>query len=165
MAQTTADPVYGTVADNRLPAGLDVIRSLPDVLMIPELVFGGLVWILVAATNVIEPNPQGWVMFVSLFCFVGTFTFFILFCANCHKNSSTWGGLDCFYHGIAALFYLSAAVVLAYSTVQVGNQLLPLLGPVFKAYQEEVAATVFAFVATLLYVIHTILSVIRWKSL
>lgn len=53
-------------------------------------VFGGLVWILVASTHVIPPNPLGWVMFVSVFCFVMTFLWMIIFTAGCHKNSASW---------------------------------------------------------------------------
>lgn len=53
-------------------------------------VFGGLVWILVASTHVAPPNPLGWVMFVSVFCFVMTFLWMIIFAAGGHKNSSHW---------------------------------------------------------------------------
>lgn len=53
-------------------------------------VFGGLVWILVASNHVAPPNPLGWVMFVSVFCFVMTFLWMIIFMAGCHKNSSGW---------------------------------------------------------------------------
>lgn len=53
-------------------------------------VFGGLVWILVASTHVDPPNPLGWVMFVSIFCFVMTFLWMIIFISGCHKNSSGW---------------------------------------------------------------------------
>lgn len=53
-------------------------------------VFGGLVWILVASTHVIPANPLGWVMFVSIFCFVTTFLWMIMFAAGVHKDSSGW---------------------------------------------------------------------------
>lgn len=53
-------------------------------------VFGGLVWILVASTHVDPPNPLGWVMFVSVFCFVMTFLWLIIFVSGCHKNGSGW---------------------------------------------------------------------------
>lgn len=56
----------------------------------PLQVFGGLVWILVASTHVAPPNPLGWVMFVSVFCFVMTFLWMIIFAAGGHKNSSHW---------------------------------------------------------------------------
>ncbi|KAM3833951.1 myelin and lymphocyte protein-like [Diretmus argenteus] len=124
----------------------------------PSLVFGGLVWILVASTHVDPANPLGWVMFVSVFCFVMTFLWMIIFAAGGHKSSSGWAAADFAYHGLAAFFYLSAAVDLAYITLRKKTE------PNFKNYQIDIAAVVFAYVATLLYFIHVILSSIRWKN-
>ncbi|KAF4102149.1 hypothetical protein G5714_016949 [Onychostoma macrolepis] len=115
-----------------LPSGLRICSTVPDILYLPELVFGGLVWILVASTHVTTPNPQGWVMFVSVFCFVMTFLWLVIFACGGHKNSSAWATADFIYHLIAVVFYLSASV--------------------------------FSYVATLLYFIHCILSAVRWKS-
>lgn len=53
-------------------------------------VFGGLVWILVASNHIVPENPMAWVMFVSVFCFVMTFLWMIIFGAGCHRNSSSW---------------------------------------------------------------------------
>ncbi|MED6242718.1 hypothetical protein ATANTOWER_008853 [Ataeniobius toweri] len=150
MAATTAQS--GT-----LPSGMGICTTVPDILYLPELVFGGLVWILVASNHVQPQNPLGWVMFVSVFCFVMTFLWMILFAAGCHKNSSGWAAADFVYHGLAVLFYLSAGVDLAFITLLFKET----LGLQF--YQINVAAVVFAFVATLLYFIHAILSAIRWK--
>ncbi|XP_072356685.1 myelin and lymphocyte protein-like [Scyliorhinus torazame] len=86
-----------------IPSGLNVLMSFPEVLMIGEFVFGGLVWILVASSKIPNPDLQGWLMFVSVFCFIIT----TLLCT---------------------LYML------------------------------------FAFVATLLYAIHAIFSILRWKS-
>lgn len=49
-------------------------------------VCGGLVWILVASTHVQPNNPLGWVMFVSVFCFLTTFLLLITFACGMHKN-------------------------------------------------------------------------------
>ncbi|XP_077095535.1 zgc:101772 [Siphateles boraxobius] len=147
-----------------LPSGLRICTTAPDILYLPELVFGGLVWILVASTHVTEENPQGWVMFVSVFCFVMTFLWFIIFACGGHKNSSAWATADFIYHLIAVMFYLSASVILAYVTI--GMRLLTQqisLYP-FKYYQIDIAAVVFSYIATLLYFIHCILSAMRWKS-
>ncbi|KAL7824306.1 hypothetical protein AOLI_G00329830 [Acnodon oligacanthus] len=46
----------------RLPSGLSICCSIPDMLYLPELVFGGLVWILVACTYIDPYNPQAYVM-------------------------------------------------------------------------------------------------------
>ncbi|RXM29141.1 Myelin and lymphocyte protein, partial [Acipenser ruthenus] len=108
---------------------------------IAAVVFGGLVWILVASTNVYMDNPQGWVMFVSVFCFVFTFLWLLLFIIGMNQNSSMWATLDVAYHALAAFFYLSASVALAYVTsvlgqVNLGDETL------FKYYQEDIAAVV-----------------------
>uniref|UniRef100_A0A8C1G290 Mal, T cell differentiation protein b n=1 Tax=Cyprinus carpio TaxID=7962 RepID=A0A8C1G290_CYPCA len=142
-----------------LPSGLRVCTTVPDILYLPELVFGLLVWILVASTLVSPPNPQGWVMFVSIFCFVMTFVWLIIFACGGHKNSSAWATADFIYHLIAVVFYLSASVILAYITTIFKNSVL-----VDQYYKIDIAAVVFSFVTTLLYFIHCILSAVRWKS-
>lgn len=53
-------------------------------------IFGGLVWILVACTLVVPENPQGWVMFVSVFCFVMTFIWMVVFACSGHHNKASW---------------------------------------------------------------------------
>ncbi|XP_026164360.1 myelin and lymphocyte protein-like [Mastacembelus armatus] len=152
MAATTAQPM------GSLPSGLGICTTFPDIFYLPELVFGGLVWILVASTLVDPPNPLGWVMFVSVFCFVMTFLWMIIFTAGGHKNGAGWAAADAAYHGLAAFFYLSAGVVLAYITLGKKRQ------DPLKIYQIDIAAVVFAFLAMFFYFIHTILSAIRWKS-
>ncbi|XP_078129547.1 myelin and lymphocyte protein-like isoform X2 [Sander vitreus] len=151
MAETTAQPM------GSLPSRLGICTTAPDIFYLPELVFGGLVWILVASTHVDPPNPLGWVMFVSVFCFVMTFLWLVIFASGAHQNSSGWAAADFAYHGLAVLFYLSAGVDLAYITLMKKSGEL-------RIYQIDIAAVVFAFLATLLYFIHTILSSIRWKN-
>uniref|UniRef100_UPI00398EA4B9 mal, T cell differentiation protein b n=1 Tax=Pristiophorus japonicus TaxID=55135 RepID=UPI00398EA4B9 len=141
-----------------IPSGGKVCTSFPEILMIFEFVFGGLVWILVASTRVLFPADQGWVMFVSVFCFVITTLLLILYMAGVQKSSSAWTAVDVFYHFIAAVFYLSVAVLEASDT-----RFLFILS-IAKNYKINIAATVFAFLATLVYTIHAILSILRWKS-
>ncbi|XP_035178349.1 myelin and lymphocyte protein isoform X2 [Oxyura jamaicensis] len=125
-------------------------------------VFGGLVWILIAASKVPDPMVQGWVMFVSVFCFVMTATLLFLYMCGAHGGSSSWVTLDVICQVTAALFYLSAAVLEAYFTYAIRGFFA---APERRSiYQENIAAVVFAFIATLLYVIHKIYSLRRWKS-
>ncbi|XP_058507900.1 myelin and lymphocyte protein-like [Solea solea] len=140
-----------------LPSGGGICTTVPDIFYLPELVFGGLVWILVASIHVEPQNPLGWVMFVSVFCFVMTFLWLIIFMAGCHRNSSRWAAADFAYHGLAAFFYLSAGVILAYITIVIKSTGL------VKIYRTYISAVVFAFLATLLYFLHAIFSAIRWK--
>ncbi|XP_048047083.1 mal, T cell differentiation protein b [Megalobrama amblycephala] len=146
-----------------LPSGFRICTTAPDILYLPELVFGGLVWILVASTLITPNNPQGWVMFVSVFCFVMTFLWLIFFACGVHKNSSAWATADFIYHLIAVTFYLSASVILANVTIGMKTLTAANIYP-FKYYQIDIAAVVFSFIATLLYFIHCILSAARWKS-
>ncbi|XP_013916277.1 PREDICTED: myelin and lymphocyte protein [Thamnophis sirtalis] len=142
-----------------LPSGASVLASFPDILVIPEFVFGGLVWILVASTKVYVHMSQGWVMFVSVFCFVISTLLFLLYLCGAHGGKSAWVALDAFYQVIASLFYLSAAVLQAYTTIEIKF----FVGE-FKAYQIDIAAVVFAFAVTLTYVIHMVFSLLRWKA-
>ncbi|KAG7492900.1 mal, T cell differentiation protein b isoform X1 [Megalops cyprinoides] len=151
MASTTAQHM------GNLPSGIGICTTIPDIFYIPELVFGGLVWTLVASTLVIPSNPLGWVMFVSIFCFVMTFLWMMIFACGGHRNSSGWAAADFAYHGLAAFFYLSSSVALASVT-------LDKRGGDLRIYRIDISAVVFSYVATLLYFIHTILSAIRWKS-
>uniref|UniRef100_A0A8C6W5W1 Myelin and lymphocyte protein n=1 Tax=Nannospalax galili TaxID=1026970 RepID=A0A8C6W5W1_NANGA len=65
---------------------------------------------------------------------------------------------DATYHCVAALFYLSASVLEALATIMMYE------GFTYKHYHENISAVVFAYVATLLYVVHAVFSLIRWKS-
>ncbi|XP_040207041.1 myelin and lymphocyte protein-like [Rana temporaria] len=156
MASTTSPPVYGDISP--LPTGLKTFTTFPDLLMVLEWVFGGLVWILVASTTIPYGLPllQGWVMFVSIFCFVFTSMLIILYCIGAHGGKSSWTTIDAFYHFIAAIFYLSASVLQAYATIGSNGA--------GKIYQENIAAVVFAFIATALYVVHAVASLFRWKK-
>ncbi|XP_061693822.1 myelin and lymphocyte protein-like [Syngnathoides biaculeatus] len=139
-----------------LPSGLAICVTLPDMFYLPELVTGGLVWILVASAHAQPPNPLGWVMFVSVFCFVTTLLWALVFAAGGHRNGPAWAAADFAYHALAALFYLSAGVSLAFIT-------FVLKSADFRIYQIDIAAVVFAFAASLLYFIHAVLSSLRWK--
>ncbi|XP_071280310.1 myelin and lymphocyte protein isoform X2 [Agelaius tricolor] len=149
-----------STSTSTLPSGLAVLTTFPDVLFIPEIIFGGLVWILVASSKVLEPMLQGWVMFVSVFCFVMSISLLCLYICGAHRGgSSCWVTLDAICHSTAALFYLSAAVLEAFMTYVLGISMY-----LSQEYRENIAAVVFAFVATLLYVIHNVFSLLRWKS-
>ncbi|XP_018550818.1 myelin and lymphocyte protein [Lates calcarifer] len=155
MASTTSGDV--------LPTGGRIFATVPDVFFIPEFVFGGLVWILVASTRVFMDNPLGWVMFVSVFCFVLTTLWFFIFLCGANQ-SSVWPTLDVAYHFVAVVFYLSASVDLAYITIVIGSTVNVLsTGELLKIYRLDIAAVVMSYVATLLYFIHAIFSAIRWK--
>lgn len=64
-------------------------------------VCGGLVWILVASAKIQPVNPLGWVMFVSVFCFVMTTLWFFIFICGANQ-SSIWPGLVSRFHHTAS---------------------------------------------------------------
>ncbi|XP_024153561.1 myelin and lymphocyte protein [Oryzias melastigma] len=154
MASTTSSDV--------LPKGGKIFTTFPDVLFLPEFVIGGLVWILVASTHVYLPNPLGWVMFVSVFCFVGTTLWFFIFACG-GNQSSFWPSMDVAFHFVSTVFYLSASVILAFVTYTFGQSIGTLFSVEPKVYRLCISAVVMSHVATLLYFIHTIFSAIRWK--
>ncbi|XP_040285565.1 myelin and lymphocyte protein [Bufo bufo] len=157
MATTNAQPVYGDVSP--LPSGLKTVTTFPDFLMLLEFVFGGLVWILVASSTLSSGSLlQGWVMFVSVTLFVCTTILLILSLVGAHGGRSTWTTLDAFYHYAASLMYLSASVIQAVATIVAKNEVFTT-----RFYQENIAAVVFSFLVTLVYVIHAVASLIRWK--
>ncbi|KAJ8371764.1 hypothetical protein AAFF_G00302340 [Aldrovandia affinis] len=156
MASTTAQHM------GNLPSGMGICTTIPDIFYIPELVFGGLTWALVASTLVLPHNPQGWVMFVSVFCFTMTFLWMIIFACGGHRNSGGWAAADFAYHGIATMFYLSSSVSLALVTISLKSVASTSEG--LRIYRIDISAVVFSYLATLLYFIHTIFSAIRWKS-
>ncbi|POI35049.1 hypothetical protein CIB84_001199 [Bambusicola thoracicus] len=117
-----------------LPSGLAVFTTVPDVLFIPEMIFGGLVWILIASSRVLQTSLQGWVMFVSVFCFVLTAVLLFLYMCGAHGDSSSWVTLDVICQQTAALFYFSASLLEAIAASGVFQSLL--------FYQENIAASV-----------------------
>ncbi|XP_053565266.1 MAL-like protein [Bombina bombina] len=140
-----------------IPHGLGVFRCLPYAFILPELILGSWVWILVAATRVFFPVIQGWVMYVSVSCFLFSLILLMVYVFGFHRNNcGTWRIVDVIYHGIAAIFYLSAAVLQASATITCNNAIFaspPNCGIV--NYHLNAAASVFAFLTTLLYVLHS----------
>ncbi|NXD20789.1 MAL protein, partial [Spelaeornis formosus] len=125
-------------------------------------VFGGLVWILVASSRVMPDSMlQGWVMFVSVFCFVMSISLLFLYFCGAHGGGGCWVTLvrACDKpQGLAVPCRAECCCCTPNCR----------LGTVGRA--EELTgwcvfpSQVFAFVATLLYVIHKVFSLLRWKS-
>ncbi|NXI75820.1 MAL protein, partial [Rhipidura dahli] len=125
-------------------------------------IIGGLVWILVASSKVPDPMLQGWVMFVSVFCFVMSISLLCLYFCGAHG-----GGSSCWVTLVRACDKPQGLP----SKLQAGDSWHVTRG-VLRAGVCNSRLTgwcaspsqVFAFVATLLYVIHKVFSLLRWKS-
>ncbi|XP_034729336.1 protein MAL2 [Etheostoma cragini] len=166
-----------------LPLGLEVLRTYSGALVCLEILFGGLVWILVASSNVPVPLLQGWVMFVSLTTFFLSSAYLALFVTGLADRINTnWNFLDVFYHFLALLFYFAAFVLEAATTAANGgayvkqlNNTIPNVmcityprGNIFTVlndnqYSINVAATIFAFLVTLCYGCSMVMGFKRWK--
>uniref|UniRef100_A0A2K5D213 Mal, T cell differentiation protein like n=1 Tax=Aotus nancymaae TaxID=37293 RepID=A0A2K5D213_AOTNA len=110
-------------------------------------IFGFWVWILVAATQVANPLLQGWVMYVSLTSFLISLMFLLSYLFGFYKRFESWRVLDSLYHGTTGILYMSAAVLQVHATIV--SETLDL-----KNYYINTAASFFAFVTTLLYILH-----------
>ncbi|XP_030051779.1 MAL-like protein [Microcaecilia unicolor] len=145
-----------------IPSGIDILRKLPYAFILPEVICGGWVWILVAASRVLIPVSQGWVMYVSVSSFVFSLILLMVYLFGFHKNNcATWRIVDVIYHGITAIFYLSAACLQANATIVYEQN----EGNVFNfnrvTYHVDSAASIFAFITTLLYVLHSFQSYVH----
>ncbi|KAJ8394636.1 hypothetical protein AAFF_G00044390 [Aldrovandia affinis] len=155
-----------------LPVGLDILRTYSGALVCLEILFGGLVWILVASSNVPVPLLQGWVMFVSVSMFVFSTAYLIVFLLGFADRINTdWNFLDLAYHFIALLFYFGAFVLEAAATAAsrsfvrwengTHGNILSFMDS--RQYSINIAATIFAFVVTLCYGCSMFLGFKRWR--
>ncbi|XP_028842748.1 protein MAL2 [Denticeps clupeoides] len=161
-----------------LPLGLDLLRTISGALICLEIVFGGLVWVLVASSNVPVPLLQGWVMFVSVTMFCCSTAYLLLFLLGLAERIDTdWNFLDMFYHFIALLFYFGAFVLEAATTAARTvplNTTAPncLIRPTSniitfmdkRQYNINVVATIFAFVVTMCYACSMFMGFRRWRK-
>ncbi|XP_033031380.1 MAL-like protein isoform X2 [Trachypithecus francoisi] len=111
------------------------------------LIFGFLVWTLVAATHIVFPLLQGWVMYVSLTSFLISLMFLLSYLFGFYKRFESWRVVDSLYHGTTGILYMSAAVLQVHATIVSEN-----VDP--RIYYINTAASFFAFITTLLYILH-----------
>ncbi|NWW40350.1 MAL protein, partial [Panurus biarmicus] len=135
-------------------------------------ILGGLVWILVASSRVPNSMLQGWVMFVSVLCFVMSISLLCFYICGVH------GGGSCWVTWVSACDRAGAPLPARalQSGVWLRLQLLLLLHSSLQAGHGGVTpqskvtglcgfpSQVFAFVTTLVYLIHKVFSLRRWKS-
>ncbi|KAM5212070.1 protein MAL2 [Hipposideros larvatus] len=151
-----------------LPAGPDILRTYSGAFVCLEILFGGLVWILVASSNVPLPLLQGWVMFVSVMAFLLSLLFLGLFLSGMVTQINVnWNFLDFAYHFTVFVFYFGAFLLEAAATslhdlhCNTTMTVEPLLTD--GQYNINVAATIFAFVTTACYGCSLALALRRWR--
>nr|XP_004651811.1 MAL-like protein [Jaculus jaculus] len=146
MASRDAPPPT-SYAPPDVPSGVALLLTIPFAFFLPELIFGFWVWTLVAATQVANPLLHGWVLYVSLTSFLISLLFLMSYLFGFYKRFESWRVLDSLYHGTTGILYMSAAVLQVHATIISEKEDL-------KHYYINTAASFFAFVTTLLYIMH-----------
>ncbi|XP_068091030.1 protein MAL2 [Hyperolius riggenbachi] len=177
MAEQGAPPMPSAAAVSypaasyTLPTGIAILRTYTGAFIFLELIFGGLVWILVAASNVPVPVVQGWVMFVSVTAFFFTLVYLCFFlCGLVNMIHTNWNFLDLIYHFFVFVFYFGAfvleAAVSALANLSRSNTSSSInLKLDDRKMGLNVAATIFAFAVTICYGCSMVLGFRRWRGL
>ncbi|XP_053323602.1 protein MAL2 [Spea bombifrons] len=173
MAETGVPPVPTPAAMSypsatlTLPTGAEVLRTYSGAFICLEIIFGGLVWILVAASNVPVPVVQGWVMFVSVTAFFCSILYLCVFiCGLVNRIHTNWNFMDVAYHFLAFLFYFGAFVLEAAVTTLANlmkNENSTVIRLDNRRLGLNVAATIFAFATTVCYGCSMVLGFRRWR--
>ncbi|XP_040850007.1 MAL-like protein isoform X1 [Ochotona curzoniae] len=146
MASRDLPPV-SSFTPAEVPSGIGLLITIPFAFLLPEVVFGFFVWVLVAATHVANPLLQGWVMYVSLTSFLISLLLLLSYFFGLYKKIESWKVLDSLYHGTTGILYMSAAVLQVHATILSESNNV-------RIYYINTAASFFAFITTLLYILH-----------
>ncbi|XP_038187180.1 MAL-like protein isoform X2 [Arvicola amphibius] len=112
MASPDSPPAT-TYAPPAVPSGVvAVLLTIPFAFFLPELVFGFLVWTLVAATHVSRPLLHGWVLYVSLTSFLISLMFLLSYLLGFYKRFASWRVL--FFAFLTTLLYILHAFSIYY---------------------------------------------------
>ncbi|XP_056142717.1 CKLF-like MARVEL transmembrane domain-containing protein 8b [Lampris incognitus] len=127
------------------------------ILLLAEMVFGLLVWILVGGTEYHHVPALGWVMFVAILYWVLTDCLFIIYLSEAHNRipKVPWTTLFLCFNGSATVLYLVSAVV----DVNIVSQAIR--GR--HSYNCWAASAFFAFLTTLCYAGSTCISYRAWR--
>ncbi|XP_043821249.1 CKLF-like MARVEL transmembrane domain-containing protein 8 isoform X1 [Dromiciops gliroides] len=98
----------------------EFLRTLPGILIVAEIVFGLLVWTLIAGTEYFRVPAFGWVMFVAVFYWVLTVFFLIIYMTMTYTRipQVPWTTVGLCFNGSAFVLYLIAAIVDASSVTK-----------------------------------------------
>ncbi|KAG9474822.1 plasmolipin isoform X1 [Eleutherodactylus coqui] len=121
-------------------------------------VFGFLVWALIASTNHYWVPAYGWVLFVSIFCWLVTIILFLIILLQLPRRIPVvpWPLTMFIYHVVATLLYITAFITCA-ASVSVNA---------FGAYNynRRAAASFFACVVMIAYGVSTFFSFSEWRG-
>ncbi|XP_040185533.1 plasmolipin [Rana temporaria] len=133
------------------------LKSIPAILMVVELVFGLLVWALVADSHYWAVPAYGWVMFVALFCWLVTLILFVLLIFQIHKRLSVipWPMAIFIYHAAATVLYVTGFITCAASTKVNAST---------NDFNKRAAASFFACLVMIAYGASTFFSFTDWRG-
>ncbi|XP_066487386.1 CKLF-like MARVEL transmembrane domain-containing protein 8 [Tiliqua scincoides] len=159
VTTTTSSSFTGrfSSASSTLAYDREFLRTLPGLLMVAEIVFGLLVWTLIAGTEYFLYPVFGWVMFVAVFYWVLTLFFLIIYMTMTYTRISQvpWTTVGLCFNGSAFLLYLIAAIVDACAVTKELNS---------HNYNSWAASSFFAFVVTCCYGGNAYFSFVSWRS-
>nr|XP_029544589.1 CKLF-like MARVEL transmembrane domain-containing protein 8 isoform X3 [Oncorhynchus nerka] len=133
-------------------------RTASGLLVFAEIVFGLLVWMLIAGTEYFRVSAFGWVMFVAILYWVLTVIFLIIYLTMAYNRipQVPWTTVGLFFNSSATVMYVVLAAVDAASISHAVKG--------HHNYNCWVASTFFAFLVTLCYAGSTYLSFKFWRS-
>ncbi|OCT84649.1 plasmolipin [Xenopus laevis] len=140
---------------------LDVgfFSSIPGILMTVEIALGLLVWALVADSNNPATSAYGWVLFVSVTCWLVTLFMFVVFILNLQTKMAfiPWSLVLLIYHAAATLLYITAFITCA-ASVQTTTFMYS------GAYNKKAAASFFACIVMIAYGASAFFSFLIWRG-
>uniref|UniRef100_A0A8C6WYC9 CKLF-like MARVEL transmembrane domain containing 8b n=1 Tax=Neogobius melanostomus TaxID=47308 RepID=A0A8C6WYC9_9GOBI len=146
------------ISSSSLTFNQPFITSPKGLLLVAEIVFGLVVWILVGGTDYLLLPALCWVTFVSILCWILTLCLFIIFLTGAHSRAPQipWTTLSLCVNASATVLYLIAAVINAFTMRDATRGR--------HTYKCWAASTCFAFLTTLCYTSSSFLSFQDWRS-
>ncbi|XP_077347589.1 CKLF-like MARVEL transmembrane domain-containing protein 8 [Lithobates pipiens] len=133
------------------------LATAPGLLLLAEIVFGLLVWALIAGSEYFLFPAFGWVMFVAVFYWVLTVFLLIIYITRAYTRipKVPWALVSLCFYGSAFVLYLIAAVVDATS---ITKEILD-----NHNYNSWTASAFFAFLVSVCYAVSTYFSFRSWR--
>ncbi|XP_031408833.1 protein MAL2 [Meleagris gallopavo] len=150
-------------------SGALLLQGKADKAGLFQHLFGTIVWILVASTQVPLPLLQGWVMFVAVTAWFLSIVFLCVFLFGyANRIAVNWNQTDFLFHGATFVFYFGAFLLQAATTSLHhyprrlnSTTYVRILGD--HEYNISIAASIFAFATAICYGFSTALALRRWK--
>ncbi|XP_023777164.1 protein MAL2 [Cyanistes caeruleus] len=148
--------------------GWGAAAGLPALLTC-HFLFGTIVWILVASTQVPLPLLQGWVMFVAVTAWFLSIVFLSVFLFGyANRVAVNWNQADFIFHGATFVFYFGAFLLQA-ATTSLHHFPCKFNSTTYEGilsgreYNISIAASIFAFATAICYGCSTALALRRWR--